>query len=294
MQIFAAGAVLWRRADALEIALVHRPWYDDWTLPKGKLEPGENLWRAAAREVAEETGFTAVLGRYLGRVRYQLRRPVVADKAVDYVAARVRAGAFRPNSEVDALRWVTPAEAENLLSYAHDVEIVRAFLALPPDLVTAMLVRHAKAGSRSRWGGPDEARPLSAPGWQQVKAMRTLLPLFGVARAHAAPLIRCIQTMQPIAEDLGVPIVQEPLLSEEGYAGHEPEAVARFREIVTGRDTAAICSQGGVIPDLLGRLAVESGLALPNPDSRKGSAWLVSFHPGPGPRLAAANYIPKP
>ncbi|MFL6141409.1 MAG: NUDIX hydrolase [Labedaea sp.] len=294
MGILAAGAVLWRTADPLEIAVVHRPRYDDWSLPKGKLEPGENVWRAAAREVAEETGFSAVLGRHVGRVRYRVSRPVAADKTVDYLAARAHAGAFRPNSEVDLLRWVTPAEAANLLSYPHDAEIVRAFLALPPDLATAMLVRHAKAGSRSRWHRPDEARPLSERGWQEVKALRTLLPLFGVSQVHAAPLVRCVQTVQPIAEDLGVETVQEPLLSEETYTGQEQQAVARFREVVGGGGIPALCSQGGVIPDLVARLAAEAELPMSDPESRKASAWVLSFHRGAIPRLAAADYIPKP
>jgi 8-oxo-dGTP diphosphatase len=294
MEIFAAGAVLWRSGQPLEIAVVHRPRYDDWSLPKGKLEPGENLWRAAAREVAEETGFSTVLGRHLGRVRYRVNRPVAADKTVDYLAAQAHAGAFRPNAEVDLLRWVPPAEAENLLSYPHDADIVRAFLALPPDLATALLVRHAKAGSRSGWSAPDEARPLSDHGWQEVKALRTLLPLFGVSQVHAAPLVRCVQTVQPIAEDLGVETVQEPLLSEESYTGHEPEAVARFGEVVAAGGIPALCSQGGVIPDLVARLAAEAGLSLSDPESRKGSTWLLSFHRNPIPRLATADYIPRP
>jgi 8-oxo-(d)GTP phosphatase len=285
-EILAAGGVLWRPNERdVEVAVVHRPRYDDWSLPKGKLEPGETSWAAAAREVSEETGFVATLGRYLGRVSYPVRRPVPATKIVDYVAARARSGQFRPNREVDALRWVSPADAADLLSYPHDVDILRAFTALPADTTTVALIRHAKAGHREHWPGPDDRRPLSAAGWEQVKALRALLPLFGVDRVHSAPLVRCTQTVQQLAEDLGTAIVEEPLLSERGYVSHEPAAVARLHELASAGNTPVICSQGGVIPDLLSRLGQ------PDAASRKASLWILSFT---GRDLVAANYIPKP
>jgi 8-oxo-dGTP diphosphatase len=280
-EIFAAGAVLWRSSGA-EIAIVHRPRYDDWSLPKGKLERGETLWAAAAREVAEETGFGCALGRYLGQVSYPVNHPFPATKTVDYLAARAVSGQFQPNREVDQLRWLPPAEAVNLLSYPHDHVIVREFLALPPDTTQVLLVRHATAGDRKRWPGPDELRPLTAKGWRQAKAISRLLPLFGVDRVHSASPLRCIQTVQPVADELGVRIVEEPLLSERGY---EPKALDRLRDIAAPGTTPAICSQGGVIPDLLARLG-----GTPEPESAKGSAWLLSFNQDRD--LVAAHYIP--
>ncbi|HEV2778110.1 MAG TPA: NUDIX hydrolase [Actinophytocola sp.] len=290
-EILAAGAVLWRPGvkGPVEIAVVHRPKYDDWSLPKGKLEPGEPLWAAAAREVAEETGFSATLGRYLGQVRYPVGD---ATKTVDYVAARARSGGFRPNREVDELRWLPPREAGNLLSYPHDLDIVRAFSALPAELTTLALVRHATAGRRADWSGPDDLRPLSDAGWQEVKALRAILPLFGVDRVHSAPLLRCTQTVQQLAEDLGTPVIAEPMLSERGYTGHEDAAVARLRQIAAAGGTPVVCSQGGVIPDLLSRLAPDSGLDLDDAPHRKGSIWLLSFTREA--RLLAAHYIPTP
>jgi 8-oxo-(d)GTP phosphatase len=295
VEIPAAGAVLWRTGPgaAVEIALVHRPRYDDWSLPKGKLEPGETIWAAAVREVAEETGFSAVLGRHLGRTVYPVSRPFPATKTVDYLAARATSGRFRPNREVDEVRWLHPAEAENLLTYPHDRQIVAEFRALPPDLGTLALVRHGGAGRRSEWSGPDELRPLSDRGWRQVKALRTLLPLFGVDRVHSAPLLRCLQTVRPLAEDIGAPVVEEPLLSERGYSADPGAGTARLLEIAAG-GTPMVCSQGGVIPDLLSRLASGTGLVPPDPRSRKGSVWLLSFTPGAHPNLVAARYIPQP
>jgi 8-oxo-dGTP diphosphatase len=287
-EVFAAGTVLWRPAggSGVELALIHRPRYDDWSLPKGKLKNGETLWAGAYRETVEETGFTPVLGRCLGRVSYPVTQPVPAIKIVDYVAARARAGVFRPNREVDSLRWLPPEEALAQLTHGFDVDIVGTFLALPPDLATILLVRHAAAGSRARWPGPDDLRPLSGTGWQQVTALRRLLPLFGAGSVHSAPLLRCVQTVQSLADDLGVPIIEEPLLSEHGHTNHEPEALARLLDLAAAGGTPVVCSQGGVIPDLLTRLGVDK------PESRKGSAWLLSFTPGP--RLAAADYISHP
>ncbi|HET9140786.1 NUDIX hydrolase [Actinophytocola sp.] len=294
--ILAAGAVLWRRGapGGLEIALVHRPRYDDWSLPKGKLEPGETLWAGAAREVAEETGFASALGRYLGQVDYRVLRPLLARKTVHYVAARARSGQFRPNREVDELAWVPPEAAGGLLSYARDAAVVREFTALPADTTTMLLVRHAKAGSRAQWPGPDELRPLSARGWAQVKAVREFAGLFAADRVHSPALLRCVQTVQQAAEDIGTEMVEEPLLSEQGYRADPAAGVARLREIALAGGTPMVCSQGGVIPDLLSRLAAESGLDLAEPASRKGSVWLLSFRPAPDGRLVAATYIAEP
>lgn len=292
-EVLAAGAVLWRpeMPGAVEIAVVHRPRYDDWSLPKGKLEPGETKWAAAVREVGEETGFRAVLGRYLGQLRYPITRPV-ATKVVDYFAARTVSGEFAANEEVDSLRWLPVDEALTLLTRQGEREIVLEFSGLPADTTTLALVRHAKAGDRRSWPGADELRPLSKQGWRQAAALRPLLPLFGVNRVHSTPLLRCIQTVQGLAEDLRTPIIEEPLLSERAYPANVPEAVARLEEIVAAGGTPVVCSQGGVIPDLLSRVAESSAVSLENPPCAKGSVWILSF--AEGPKLVAADYIAKP
>lgn len=295
-EVLAAGAVLWRAgATGVEVALVHRPRYDDWSLPKGKLEPGESVWAAAVREVAEETGYPAFLGRYLGQLRYPVTRPVPASKVVEYFAARVAGpGEFHPSKEVDALRWLPLDTAPGLLTYQGDRDILRAFASLPATLTSLALVRHAIAGKRSSWDGPDDLRPLTPTGWEQVSALRALLPVFGVDRLYSAPLVRCVQTVELLAEDLRTGIILEPLLSEDGYLPNEPAAVARLRAIAAAGGTPVVCSQGGVVPDLLSRLAKESGLTLPHTRSAKGSTWLLSLTPDPHPQLLAADYIPPP
>lgn len=315
-ELVAAGAVLWRRRSpgaAVEVAVVHRPRYDDWSWPKGKTHRGEPLPATAAREVAEETGHTAVLGPRLGSTCY----PVAAgDKVAHYWAARAGDGTFRPSDEVDKLCWLPPAEATRLLSYPHD----RALIA-DLDLATAvtgcvLLVRHAKAGRREEWQGDDTLRPLTAAGQQQAKALRALLPLFGPQRVHSAPLVRCRQTVEGLAADLGVPLLDEPLLAEENYPAAPGAALHRLREIAAGPGPAVVCSQGGVIPDLVKKLEVtriETGerqaaettgqyaagttLSVPeDPPSRKGGFWALFFGGEPPEPLSllTADYYDDP
>jgi len=126
--IRAAGCVLWRRSPIdgrLEICLVHRPKYDDWSHPKGKLKRGEDPLAGALREVAEETGYTTAPGTRLPTVHYEASgRP----KQVHYWAAEATGGSFTPNSEVDRLLWLPPAAARDRLTQPRDRELVDALL----------------------------------------------------------------------------------------------------------------------------------------------------------------------
>jgi 8-oxo-dGTP diphosphatase len=122
----AAGGVVFRAGTggALEVLLVHRPKYDDWSLPKGKLEPGETHEEAALREVEEETGLACELGRELPSTSYRDGKD--RPKVVRYWAMRPLGGAFAPHAEVDEVRWATREEAARLLSHAHDRGVVQA------------------------------------------------------------------------------------------------------------------------------------------------------------------------
>ena len=254
----AAGAVLWRPGTgaAPEVAVVHRPRYDDWSLPKGKLDPGETSAHAAVREVREETGFGCVLSGFLGRVHYEVPGPGGrTGKRVDYFTARAGDGDFAPNDEVDELVWVALPKARELLSYPQDRQVLDEFAALPDDPVTVLLVRHAKAGRRAEFDGDDALRPLSGTGRRQRDALHSWLPLFGPERVYSAPRVRCEETVRPVAAGLGIEVAVEPLLSEEGYKADPEAAVHRFLRIAAGSGTAVVCSQGGVIPDLVARLA---------------------------------------
>src|ERR1022692_3192383 len=172
-EIRAAGCVLWRPgARGAEIALVHRSRYDDWSLPKGKREPGEHVLETAVREVAEETGVVVVLGRRLRSTRYQRgERP----KVVDYWAARPAAAGplagFVPNNEVDRLDWLPVPAARARLSYAPDADVLDAFVSGPVDTIACILLRHAAAGRKGTWPADDLLRPLDTQGLRDAEIL---------------------------------------------------------------------------------------------------------------------------
>ncbi len=287
--VVAAGGVLWRPAgDGLELALVHRPRYDDWSLPKGKLDRGETVLAAAAREVTEETGYPVRLGHRLTEVSYRVPEGV---KVVSWWAARARPDSmhqeFVPNKEVDELRWVSPGKAYVTLSYDRDREVLDRFAEVDVRTWTPLLlVRHAKAGAREEWPGEDDLRPLSDKGHRQAGRLAGLLGLFGPSRVYSAPPLRCTDTVAPLAAALGEPVRPEPLFGEEAYRDDPGAAVARLREIAREPGIPVVCSQGGVIPDLIARLTGED-----DPPHGKASTRVLGFT---GDDLVTTDYYPPP
>ena len=296
--IRAAGGVVWRRADSgpdgggVEVAVVHRPRYDDWSLPKGKLGPGEPEVEGAVREVLEETGYHVRIGRPLGETRYdKIVGKVARPKVVRWWAMQATTGAFTSTREVDDLRWLPLSEAEGLLTRDTDRELLRRFAQGPAPTRTVLLVRHASAGSRGKWDGDDRDRPLDECGQAQADELVRLLARFDVGSIVSADVARCVDTVAPFADALGLPVHEEPLLSEICYPGREEEAVAVLRSTDPDRDAVA-CSQGDVIPDLIDRLMAADDLDRPEPlAAAKGSAWALTFA---ADRLVNLEYFPPP
>ena len=135
----------------------------------------------------------------------------------------------------------------------------------PPTSVLAV-VRHAKAGSRERWEGDDALRPLSPAGRQQAGSLTALLGLFGPDRVVSAPPVRCRETVEPLAEAIGVPIIDEPLLGEDRYWLDPPAGLARLGHWAGHHGVTVVCSQGGVIPDIVGALAASADLPDVDPE----------------------------
>jgi 8-oxo-dGTP diphosphatase len=124
----AAGCVVWRAGPrGPEVLVVHRPRYDDWTFPKGKVDPGESDLACALREVQEEAGMVGRVGRELPPTAYRDR--LGRDKVVRYWELEAGGGRFRPNDEVDDVRWVSVGEAAAVLSYDPDRDVLAAFAA---------------------------------------------------------------------------------------------------------------------------------------------------------------------
>jgi len=286
--VYAAGAVLWRPASenaALEISVIHRPRYNDWSLPKGKVDPGETAPVAAVREVFEETGHHCVLGRRLVTVSYPIEQ---GDKKVYYWAARSTGGEFTPAKEVDELVWLPAAEAMKKLDYVQDRKVLRRFAKQSADTRTVLVVRHGTAGRKSRFSGDDTRRPLDKRGRAQAEALVGQLLAFGATNVHAADRMRCRQTVEPLAEELGVPIQDEPTLTEEAYAKSPKRGRHRILEIATQEGTPVICSQGKVIPDLIAWWCERDGVRPDKSRNHKGSTWMLSLSDG---RLTAADHI---
>jgi 8-oxo-(d)GTP phosphatase len=289
--ILAAGAVVWRSVEGsshVEVAIIHRPRYDDWSLPKGKVDPGETEPAAAVREVYEETGHRAHLGHALAAVRYPVLQGV---KRVRYWAARDLGGEFTATAEVDDLVWMPAKDAMGKMSYPHDRKVLRRFTKVPVDTKTVLIVRHGTAGRKKRYKGDDRNRPLDKHGRAQAELLVGQLLAFGPTSLYATDRLRCIQTIEPLADELGVDITLESTLTEEAYSQNRAKARRRFLEIAATDGTPVICSQGKVIPDLIQWWCERDRVKPDKSRNGKGSTWVLSMHAG---KLIDADHIASP
>jgi len=264
----AAGAVPWsRRTGGLQVALVHRPRYDDWSWPKGKLDPGEQWPVAAAREVFEETGLHVRLGRPLppGEYTVQNASGEQVAKQVRYWAAEVVSGDGALVHEIDEVVWLDAAAASARLSYDRDQDQLRALVRADGAGTLAtwplVILRHGKAISRKEWNQPDSLRPLDARGREQAEALVPILTSYGAFRVVTSPSVRCIDTVRPYAAAAGREVQRRAGLSEEGFAQQPDHASGHLTRVLERGEAALVCSHGPVLPVLLDRLAdiVDSG-----------------------------------
>ena len=272
----AAGGVVWRRSPrgVPEVLVIHRPRYDDWSFPKGKLDPGETEEECAIREVREETGLECRLDGELSGTAYTDRRG--RPKTVRYWRMNVVGGRFQPNSEVDEARWVGLSEAARMLSYDHDLSMLEELMEEEIAEAPALLVRHGTAGNRKNWSGDDRARPLDEKGRRQAQALAETLIHYPIRHILSSPYVRCTQTVEPLAERLALPVREAAELSE----GASADQVANLISGLNG-GLAVLCTHGDVIERIVGEDA-------PN---RKGGFWILS---STAKGVAPSRYVPPP
>ena len=250
----AAGAVVTRKGG--DVLLVHRPKYDDWSFPKGKLDPGEHTVIAAVREVAEETGLDVRLGPALSPQRYRMSNG--RWKSVDYWTARVvgkdDVSGYRPNAEIDDVEWVPWKDAVRRLTYQYDRDTLAEARPLRRRTRALVVLRHGKARSRSAWKKDDRLRPLVKLGETQAQRLVPLLAAFDVTVAHSSSSTRCVQTVTPYAEVTGWPVKLYDELSEEGAT---VEGVVDVVDaLLDGGESAVLCTHRPVLPTVLDALRV--------------------------------------
>jgi 8-oxo-(d)GTP phosphatase len=279
----AGGIVLRGEGGDRSVALVHRPRYDDWSFPKGKLDDGEDEATAALREVEEETGLQCHLGPSVGAVTYRDRRG--RAKVVRYFQMDANGGRFAPNHEVDELRWVPIEDAARLLSYAHDRSLLRQALAgLPASAL--YVIRHAKAGIRAAWSGPDEERPLTRRGRKQARRLVERFQGLDIQRILSSPFVRCMQTVEPLAEARGLPVEVATELREGASVDELLRGLATF-----GDRPTVVCGHGTEIRSMIDRLEASGATIEGARGIAKGSVWVLDRE---GERIVAAHYLPAP
>jgi 8-oxo-dGTP diphosphatase len=269
----AAGTLPWRRADGgLEVALVHRPKYDDWSWAKGKLDPGEHPCVAAVRETFEETGLVVRLGPSLPPAEYGVLDATggPATKQVHYWAAEVTGGEGRLLHEIDEVAWVDVRTAHDRLDYARDRDQLLALVRLDraEQLATwpLALVRHAKARPRGKWDADDRKRPLDAVGRAQARDIASVLGAYGVRRVVTSSSARCVETVEPYTTQAGVKLRTRDALSEEDFAEDASGATHQLERLLRRAEPSALCSHGPVLPALLARLADAVDASSPDAD----------------------------
>ena len=256
---------------------MHRPRYDDWTLPKGKLNEDEAHPTAALREVEEETGLRATLGTELAPSAYTDGRG--RPKVVRWWSMTPDGGTFVPGPEVDDARWLPVADAALALSYDRDRDVLRSFTS-QPGTAAVLLVRHGDAGDRRRWSGEDRLRPLSPRGRRQARALVDQLAGYGAVRVVSSSYLRCVETVEPLARARQLRVETSPALAE----GAGRDDVRALLDRVRGT-AAVLCTHGDVAGEVLE--AVGRGGA----PCAKGSTWAIDYD---GRQVVAARYLEPP
>lgn len=259
--IGASGMVLWRRhRGSLQVLLVHRIKYDDWSWPKGKVDPGESWLDTAVREVSEETGLRGRVGIPLPDASYPLRSGEL--KHVKYWAGEAIGGDGTLEHEIDKVAWLPIDKAQARLSYVRDSiqlqAIVEADRRFGLQTWPLAIVRHSDAVGRDHWDGPDPERPLSPAGRARSADLVSTLSAYAITRVISSPSVRCADTVAPYVEAAALDPVFKSGLSEEGFVADPTKVIRRVSKVVERAEPVALCTHRPVLPTILLQLATHA------------------------------------
>ena len=277
--VVAAGVVCWRITHGkLRVLLVRQKGRSDFSLPKGKVEPGESLPEAAVRELREESGVAVTLGLPLGQSRYTL--PNGRDKVVHYWAAEadreaVEAARFSPNDEIAEAEWMSATSSREALAYEPDRIIVDSLIDLAERdslrTFAVIALRHGKAVPGASWSGPDSTRPLEQIGVRQARSSARGIAAYGPSRLISSTAARCISTIEPLATSTGRDVKATSAISQDAYEEGEADVGRVVGKRLTKGQTAVLCSHGPVLPTILDEVARQTGTS---GDRMRGAAAL--------------------
>jgi 8-oxo-dGTP pyrophosphatase MutT (NUDIX family)/phosphohistidine phosphatase SixA len=316
--VMTAGGLVWRRrAGRLQVQVVHRPRYDDWSWPKGKLVVGETFQGAAIREVGEETGKEIVLGRPLPGLQYLT--PDGRVKRVHYWASRrARKGhdsaaltarvpiASVDREEVDRAEWLDVAEAAQRLTRTSDHEPLDALANAEADGVldtrALVIARHGRAVPRTAWHGSERDRPLTPLGHGQAAALVEVLAAYGVEHVISSRWERCATTIDPYVRAAGLRPSYSEYLTEAQHERSPSRVAATMRDLLEETTEASvICTHRPVLPTVLDVLrqhasqAVADGLPSLDPFLEPGEVLVAHVaDTKAGPRVVATEKVSPP
>jgi 8-oxo-dGTP diphosphatase len=274
--IWAAGGVVTRtRKGKREFLLVHRPRYNDWSLPKGKLDGKESFRAAALREVKEETGKDSTVITELGTIAY--RTPRRNPKVVRYWLLDLIGGTFVPNREVNKIVWLSANKARHVLTYNRDREVLAwaNTLLLQPKAARAYLVRNADTDTRKKWKKDDGQRPLSKRGKRQARDITDRLTRVPVTNVRSGKAKRCAETVGELATAVGVKLQTDKALSEGAKLKSMQLELAALQAQAT-----VLCPDANIIQAYIESLAADGVKLAAGKKWQKGSIWSLDLRNG--------------
>lgn len=264
--VIAAGAIPWRvKNGELQVLLIHRPRYDDWSWPKGKLDDGESIPECAVREVREEVGLQVRLGIPLEATAYTVNAKA---KVVYYWAAQLESDAEPTvdGDECDEARWVGAKQAKPMLTNPTDSapldDLIEAHLAAQLDTRSFMVVRHAKAKPRANWTREEGLRPLAATGRRQAQAVARLLDCWKPQHVATSPWVRCVQSITPYVTAHGIKPKLLKSMTEHAAQRRPEKTVKTLTKLLDKVRSQVLCTHRPVLPLILPLISARASQAV--------------------------------